>query len=83
MSDTFSMVDLRSILTDRVGLRESDIPEGEDVLFESIGLDSLAFIEIQLELEARYGFQVSDEDAQSIKTFGDAIAYMHRRLGQG
>ena len=80
MSDAFSMVDLRSILTERVGLPDREIPDDEQTSFDSIGLDSLAFLEVQLEVEARYGFQVSDEDAQAIKTFGDAIAYMNRRL---
>ena len=74
------MVDLRSILTERVGLPDREIPDDEQTSFDSIGLDSLAFLEVQLEVEARYGFQVSDEDAQAIKTFGDAIAYMNRRL---
>jgi len=80
LSDAFSMVDLRSILTERVGLPDREIPDDEQTSFDSIGLDSLAFLEVQLEVEARYGFQVSDEDAQAIKTFGDAIAYMNRRL---
>jgi acyl carrier protein len=74
------LVDLRSILVERVGLQDHEVPEDEETSFDAIGLDSLAFLEVQLEVEARYGFLISDEDAQAIKTFGDAIAYMNRRL---
>ena len=76
----FTLDDLKSILVNRVGYPANDIPEDPSATFEDMGLDSLAFVEIQLELEQRYGFKVSDEDAQSITTLGDAVDYTNRRL---
>lgn len=76
----FTLDDLKGILVNRVGYPENDIPEDPSATFEDMGLDSLAFVEIQLELEQRYGFKVSDEDAQNITTLGDAVEYTNRRL---
>lgn len=81
--ETFGFGDLKEILTDRIGLEEADIPDDEATTFESCGLDSLAIMEVQLEVEQRYGFQVSEEDAASISTFGDAVSYVQRRLSEG
>ena len=76
----FTFEDLKSILVNRVGLRESDVLSDPSASFEDMGLDSLAFVEIQLELEQRYGFRVSDSDAGHIKSIGEAIDYTNRRL---
>lgn len=80
MTQQFTFNDLKDILINRVGLKERDIPADPHASFEDMGLDSLAFVEIQLELEQRYGFRVSDEDAQQIKTVSEAIDYTNRRL---
>ena len=47
-----------------------------------MGLDSLAFVEVQLAMEQEYGFTIADEDAESIHTVGEAIAYVNRRLAE-
>ena len=80
--ETFGFDDLKGILTGRIGLEEADIPDDPDTTFESVGLDSLAIMEIQLEVEQRYGFQVAEEDAAGIHTFGDAISYVQKRLAE-
>jgi acyl carrier protein len=76
----FGFEDLRRILVDRVGLPEEDVKDDPDLTFDELGLDSLAFVEIQLAMEQEYGFTVADEDAQEIHTVGDAIDYVNRRL---
>jgi acyl carrier protein len=48
--------------------------------FEDLGLDSLAFVEIQLAIQQDYGFTIPDEDASQITTIGDGIEYVNRRL---
>jgi len=82
MADTFGFEDLKGILTGRIGVDAADIPDDTSTTFESVGLDSLAIMEIQLEVEQRYGFEVAEEDAAAIKTFDDAITYVQRRLDE-
>jgi acyl carrier protein len=78
----FGFEDLKRILVDRVGLPESDVKDDPDTTFDEMGLDSLAFVEIQLAMEQEYGFTISDEDAESIHTVGEAIDYTNRRLAE-
>ena len=47
-----------------------------------MGLDSLAFVEIQLAMQQDYGFEIPDEDASEITTVGQAIEYTNRRLAE-
>jgi acyl carrier protein len=79
-SQQFTYDDLKNILVNRVGLRESDIPADRSTRFEDMGLDSLAFIEIQLAVQQQYGFAIPDEDAHHIETIQEAIDYTNRRL---
>jgi acyl carrier protein len=79
---TFTFDDLKRLLVERIGMSEDEVGNDPSVKFDDLDLDSLAFEEIQLALENAYGFSISYEDAQTIVTLGDAIAYTNRRLGE-
>lgn len=81
MADTFTYDDLKEILAGRVGMEQEDVPDDPATTFEEAGLDSLAIMEIQAELEQRYGFEVTAEDAESIKNFTDVVDFVHARTG--
>jgi acyl carrier protein len=83
VADTFTFEDLKRILVDRVGMNEDDVIDDPEASFDDMGLDSLAFVEIQLAMQQEYGFAIPDEDAQSITTVGEAIEYVNRRLAEG
>lgn len=78
----FSFEDLKRILVDRVGLPESDVKEAPETTFDAMGLDSLAFVEIQLAMQQEYGFTIEDEDAEKIQTVGESIDYVNHRLAE-
>jgi acyl carrier protein len=80
---TFTFDDLKRILVDRVGLPEDDVKNDPEAKFEDMGLDSLAFVEIQLAMQQEYGFEIPDEDAQEITTVGQSIEYVNRKLAEG
>ncbi len=79
-TEQFSFDDLKEILVGRIGVPESAVVNDPNLAFEDIGLDSLAFVEIQLALQQQYGFTIPDEDAHEITTIGQAIDYTNRRL---
>ena len=83
MAETFTIEDAQRILVERVGLSESDVSDDPNATFESMGLDSLAFVEIQLAMQQEYGFTISDEDAERITTLGQAVEYVNGRLQEG
>jgi acyl carrier protein len=52
-------------------------PEREDVTrdatFESLDVDSLDLVEVAQVIEEEFGIEIKGEDAQKLKTVGDAI----------
>jgi acyl carrier protein len=79
---TFTFEDLRRILVDRVGLNDADVVDDPNASFEDMGLDSLAFVEVQLAMQQEYGFEIPDEDAEHITSVGEAIEYVNRKLSE-
>jgi acyl carrier protein len=81
-TETFTFDDVKRILVERVGMNEDDVVDDPNATFESMGLDSLAFVEIQLAMQQEYGFTIPDEDAERITTVGEAIDYVNKRLAE-
>jgi acyl carrier protein len=80
MAEQFTFNDLKEILVNRVGLPPEDVVDDPNATFDSMGLDSLAFVEIQLAVQQRYGFTIPDEDAHDITSVGQALEYTNRRI---
>ena len=76
----FTFEDLKEILVTRVGVAADLVVNDPGLEFEDLGLDSLAFVEIQLAVQQQYGFTIPDNDAHEITSVGQAIAYTNRRL---
>jgi acyl carrier protein len=81
-TEAFTFDDIKRILVDRVGLNEDDVVNDPNATFDSMGLDSLAFVEVQLAMQQDYGFTIADEDAERITTVGEAIDYVNQRLAE-
>ena len=80
--EQFSMADMKDILVNRVGLPADAVGDDPSRSFDDLGLDSLAFVEIQLAMQQEYGFQIPDEDAEHITTIREAIDYTNKRLSE-
>ena len=70
------------ILSDRLGVSEDLINPG-DRLREDLGADSLDLIELIMVLVQEFGREVFDEDARTIKTVGEIVAYIEQRYSPG
>jgi acyl carrier protein len=80
MAVQFTIEDLKGILVDRVGMNEGDVPSDPSTSFEDAGLDSLAILEIQLEVQQRYGFEIDEAEAANVKTLQDAVDLVNAKL---
>ena len=76
----FTFDNLKEILVNRIGLDEGVVTNDPNLSFTDMGLDSLAFVEIQLAVQQQYGFSITDDDAHQSGTLGEAIDYTDRRL---
>ena len=64
-----------SIIVDKLGVSENEV--SLDAAFtEHLGADSLDTVELIMELEKEFGIQIPDEQAEQIRTVGDAVAYI-------
>src|SRR3954447_10903776 len=63
-------------------MSEEEVGDDPSLKFDDMDLDSLAFEEIQLALENAYGFTISYEEAQAIRTLRDAIDFTNRKLDE-
>jgi acyl carrier protein len=79
-TQTFGFEDLKRILVERIGVPDEDVKEDPSTTFEDMGLDSLAFVDIQLAMQQEYGFTIPEEDAEGIQTVGEAIEYVNSRI---
>ncbi|MDH3285344.1 MAG: acyl carrier protein [Acidobacteriota bacterium] len=43
---------------------------------EDLGADSLETVELVMALEEEFGIEISDEDAEKIRTVGDAVSFI-------
>lgn len=82
MAEQFTFEDVKRILVDRVGVPAENVVNDPDATFEDMGLDSLAFVEIQLAIQQEYGFSIPDEDAEKLTTLGQGIEYVNQRLAE-
>jgi acyl carrier protein len=49
---------------------------GDMSLYDDLGVDSLAMVELTEEVEDRYSVKIPEERAYDLKTFGDAVDYV-------
>jgi len=47
---------------------------------EDLGADSLDLVELVMAFEEEFGGTISDEEAQQIKTVGDAVRYIETHM---
>jgi acyl carrier protein len=48
----------------------------EAKFIEDLGADSLDIVELVMALEEEFGLEIPDEDADKLKTVGDALKYL-------
>ncbi len=66
---------VREIISEQLGVAASEVtPEASFI--EDLGADSLDIVELVMALEEEYAMEISDEDAEKIRTVKDVVSYI-------
>lgn len=66
---------VKEVIVEQLNVEEDDV--NEDATFvDDLGADSLDIVELVMALEETFDVKIPDEDAEHIKTVGDAISYI-------
>jgi acyl carrier protein len=69
-ADTFDRV--KKIIVEQLGVEENEVtPEAS--ITDDLGADSLDQVELVMAFETEFGIDIPDEEAEKIKTVGDAV----------
>ncbi len=71
---------VRSIVAERLGVEEDKITM-ESEFIGDLNADSLDLVEVIMALEQEFDTEVKDEDAENIRTVGDAVNFIEEHGG--
>jgi acyl carrier protein len=66
---------VKTVVVDQLNVEEDEVVEDASFI-DDLGADSLGIVELVMALEEEFGVSIPDEDAEGIKTVGDAVSYI-------
>lgn len=70
---------VKRIIVEQLGVDESDVTLDASFV-EDLGADSLDLVELVMAFEEAFEMEIPDEEAEKIRTVGDAVKYIQDRL---
>ncbi|HEX8982456.1 MAG TPA: acyl carrier protein [Ktedonobacterales bacterium] len=70
------LTQLRPIIAEQLGVEESEVKD-DSSFTEDLNADSLDLVEMIMSLEEKFHVQISDEDAEQIKTVNQAVEFIY------
>jgi len=78
MSDNTEKV--KDIIEKELGVERDKLTDDANFI-EDLGADSLDIVVLVMEFEKEFNIDIPDEDAEKLKTVGDAMAYLNQKVG--
>jgi acyl carrier protein len=67
----------RTIIAEQLVVDPDEVVDGASFM-EDLGADSLDMVELAFKFEREFGFEISDDAAESILTVGDAVKFLEK-----
>lgn len=70
---------IKAILSDQFDVMEDNITL-ETKMVEDLGADSLDVVDLLMTIEDEFEIEIPDEDIETIKTVGDLVEYIEKKI---
>jgi acyl carrier protein len=70
---------VRDIIEKELGVEREKLTDSASFI-EDLGADSLDIVELVMEFEKEFNIDIPDEDAEKLRTVGDAIGYLDGKV---
>ena len=71
---------IKTIIAEQLGVKPEEVTPNASFV-DDLGADSLDTVELIMALEEEFNIEIPDEDAEKMKTVGDAIKYIEEKAG--
>ena len=72
---------VKDIIVEELGVEREKLTS-EASFMEDLGADSLDRVELVMAFEKEFDIDIPDEDAEKLRTVGDAMNYLHEKIGK-
>ncbi len=66
---------VKEVIVEQLNVDEDEVTPDASFI-DDLGADSLDIVELVMALEESFGISIPDEEAENIKTVGDAVEYI-------
>jgi acyl carrier protein len=70
---------VRDIIEKELGVEREKLTDNASFI-EDLGADSLDIVELVMEFEKEFNIDIPDEDAEKLRTVGEAISYLDGKV---
>ena len=70
---------VKKIVAEQLGVNEADI-KIESSFVDDLGADSLDTVELVMAFEEEFGVEIPDEEAEKIRSVGEAVTYLKEHV---
>ena len=67
------------IIVTELGVEREKLTDDASFI-DDLGADSLDIVELVMEFEKEFNIDIPDEDAEKLRTVGDAIGYLNQKV---
>jgi acyl carrier protein len=79
MSDMVEKV--KDIIVEELGVEREKLTDSASFM-EDLGADSLDTVELVMAFEKEFDIDIPDEEAEKLRTVGDALKYLQEKMGK-
>jgi len=71
---------VKEIIVEQLGVDEGQVTN-EASFIDDLGADSLDTVELVMAFEDKFDIEIPDEDAEKMRSVGEAVEYLKAKLG--